>query len=71
MRFLTKVGRIVVQPGVFGFNPLNLKMSDANRLKEIKNGRLAMCGVGGVIHSMFIYKVSSDILPYISHAMTD
>lgn len=44
------------KPGELGFNPLNLKMSDDIKLKEIKNGRLAMLGVGGVIHSMFIYK---------------
>ena len=44
------------EPGKLGFNPMNLKISDRIRLAEIKNGRLAMCGVGGVIHSMFIYK---------------
>lgn len=43
-------------PGELGFNPMGLKMSDSLRLQEIKNGRLAMCGVGGVIHSMLIYK---------------
>lgn len=43
-------------PGELGFNPMNLKMTDDIKLKEIKNGRLAMCGTGGVIHSMFLYK---------------
>nr|AAP80712.1 light-harvest protein [Griffithsia japonica]AAP80722.1 light-harvest protein [Griffithsia japonica] len=43
-------------PGELGFNPMNLKISDDMKLKEIKNGRLAMCAVGGFIHSMFIYK---------------
>lgn len=44
-------------PGELGFNPMGLKMTDKLRLQEIKNGRLAMCGVGGVIHSMLLYKV--------------
>lgn len=43
-------------PGELGFNPMNMKISDDIKLKEIKNGRLAMCGIGGVIHSMLIYK---------------
>lgn len=43
-------------PGQLGFNPMNLKISDSAKLKELKNGRLAMCGVGGVIHSMLLYK---------------
>lgn len=43
-------------PGELGFNPMNLKMTDDIRLKEIKNGRLAMCGTGGVIHSMLLFK---------------
>jgi len=43
-------------PGQLGFNPMGLKISDNVRLQEIKNGRLAMVGVGGVIHSMLIYK---------------
>lgn len=43
-------------PGDLGFNPLGMSPSDEMRLKEVKNGRLAMCAVGGFIHSMFIYK---------------
>lgn len=43
-------------PGELGFNPMNLKIDETSKLKEIKNGRLAMCAVGGFIHSMFIYK---------------
>lgn len=43
-------------PGELGFNPMGLKVTDDMKLKEIKNGRLAMCAVGGFIHSMFIYK---------------
>lgn len=43
-------------PGELGFNPMGLKITDDMKLKEIKNGRLAMCAVGGVIHSMIIYK---------------
>ncbi|CAN8075891.1 unnamed protein product [Agarophyton chilense] len=44
-------------PGQLGFNPMGLKFDEKTRLREIKNGRLAMCGVGGVIHSMFLYKM--------------
>lgn len=44
-------------PGELGFNPLNLKMDDKMKLRELKNGRLAMCGVGGVIHSMLLFKI--------------
>nr|AAP80713.1 light-harvest protein [Griffithsia japonica] len=43
-------------PGELGFNPMNLDVSDSLRLKEIKNGRLAMCASGGFIHSMLLYK---------------
>eukprot|EP00168_Porphyra_purpurea_P011302 TRINITY_DN286_c0_g1_i3.p2 TRINITY_DN286_c0_g1~~TRINITY_DN286_c0_g1_i3.p2 ORF type:complete len:216 (-),score=66.55 TRINITY_DN286_c0_g1_i3:225-872(-) len=50
-------GRI---PGNFGFDPLGLyKGTPAQKKKlelaEVKNGRLAMIGIGGVIHSNFIY----------------
>lgn len=44
-------------PGNFGFNPLNLKFDKRMREAEIKNGRLAMIGVGGMIHAMLLYKV--------------
>lgn len=65
VEFITHKGRISYAdmfsdgavPGEMGFNPLNLKMDDSMKLKEIKNGRLAMCGVGGVIHSMFLFKM--------------
>eukprot|EP00177_Eucheuma_denticulatum_P008673 GFKZ01015770.1.p2 GENE.GFKZ01015770.1~~GFKZ01015770.1.p2 ORF type:complete len:221 (+),score=35.39 GFKZ01015770.1:462-1124(+) len=45
------------EPGKLGFNPMGIKYDDAMRLREIKNGRLAMVGVGGVIHSMLLYKM--------------
>lgn len=45
------------KPGFLGFNPMKIKITESAQLQEIKNGRLAMCGVGGVIHSMLIYKV--------------
>lgn len=44
------------KPGFLGFNPMKLTITEKSQLQEIKNGRLAMCGVGGVIHSMLIYK---------------
>ncbi|PXF44052.1 Fucoxanthin-chlorophyll a-c binding protein A, chloroplastic [Gracilariopsis chorda] len=44
-------------PGELGFNPMGLKITERVKLQEIKNGRLAMVGVGGVIHSMLLYKV--------------
>lgn len=44
-------------PGELGFNPMGMKITEKVKLQEIKNGRLAMLGVGGVIHSMLFYKV--------------
>ncbi|KAI0563886.1 Light-harvest protein [Gracilaria domingensis] len=41
-------------PGNYGFDPLNLAGSPEKKLRqqtaEIKNGRLAMCAIGGAIH---------------------
>nr|7Y5E_42 Chain 42, Chlorophyll a-b binding protein 1B-21, chloroplastic [Porphyridium purpureum]7Y5E_4N Chain 4N, Chlorophyll a-b binding protein 1B-21, chloroplastic [Porphyridium purpureum]7Y7A_47 Chain 47, Chlorophyll a-b binding protein 1B-21, chloroplastic [Porphyridium purpureum]7Y7A_4o Chain 4o, Chlorophyll a-b binding protein 1B-21, chloroplastic [Porphyridium purpureum] len=48
------------EPGVFGFDPLNLGKNPASyekyALSELKNGRLAMIAVGGFIHQMWVYK---------------
>lgn len=44
--------------GDYGFDPLNLAKSPAGKarmqLAEIKNGRLAMCAIGGAIHHSLI-----------------
>mmetsp|Transcript_1661 Transcript_1661/g.4417 ORF Transcript_1661/g.4417 Transcript_1661/m.4417 type:complete len:211 (-) Transcript_1661:2837-3469(-) len=46
------------EPGDFGFDPLGLGKDPAAfekyRVNELKNGRLAMIGVGGMIHGMFV-----------------
>mmetsp|Transcript_2434 Transcript_2434/g.4208 ORF Transcript_2434/g.4208 Transcript_2434/m.4208 type:complete len:210 (-) Transcript_2434:67-696(-) len=48
-------GRI---PGAFGFDPLGLGKSEAAfkryQANEVKNGRLAMCAVGGLIHHAWL-----------------
>ena len=36
-------------PGDFGFNPLKFEVTEAMALKEVKNGRLAMWAVMGMI----------------------
>ena len=47
-------------PGDFAFDPLNLAKNEATleryRLAEIKNGRLAMIAVGGIIHQYLVTK---------------
>jgi len=46
------------EPGALGFDPLKMAKggtgSDDLKLKEIKNGRLAMCAIGGLIHRSFV-----------------
>ncbi len=45
-------------PGDFKFDPLNFSKNkqtlDRYKLAEIKNGRLAMMGIGGMVHGYFI-----------------
>jgi len=43
-------------PGDFKFDPMGMGKKDmaSMQLKEIKNGRLAMMGVGGMVHGYFI-----------------
>lgn len=47
------------EPGAFGFDPLKLDNKDAAvrekyQLQEIKNGRLAMSAIGGLIHQSLL-----------------
>jgi hypothetical protein len=38
------------KPGDYGFDPLGMGKDQSMALKEVKNGRLAMIGVGGMVH---------------------
>lgn len=40
------------QPGYFGFDPLKLGKNPSFAVNEVKNGRLAMIGIGGMIHQV-------------------
>jgi len=42
------------KPGYFGFDPLNLGKNPAFAVNEVKNGRLAMIGIGGMIHQQWM-----------------
>mmetsp|Transcript_7064 Transcript_7064/g.20622 ORF Transcript_7064/g.20622 Transcript_7064/m.20622 type:complete len:101 (-) Transcript_7064:693-995(-) len=45
------------KPGDFDWDPANLKKTmnqEEMALKEIRNGRLAMIGIGGLIHQCFV-----------------
>ena len=55
------------EPGNFGFDPLNLMPKDAAkademRLKELKNGRLAMVALGGMVAGSL---VTGNGFPYL------
>ena len=55
------------KPGDFGFDPLNLYPKDEAKqkemqLKELKNGRLAMIGIGGMVAGA---AVSGHGFPYL------
>jgi hypothetical protein len=47
-------------PGDLGFDPLNLSVDDSAlrrfELAELKHGRLAMIGLGGMLHQMLLTK---------------
>lgn len=57
------------EPGYFAFDPLGMakdpKTMARMQLAEIKNGRLAMCAVGGLIHAGFISK--QGVLEQLAH----
>lgn len=47
------------EPGDFGFDPLRLSTKSAEvrekyQLQEIKNGRLAMSAIGGLVHQSLL-----------------
>lgn len=48
------------EPGYFGFDPLGLGKNPETfkkyQLSELKNGRLAMCAIGGFFHSWLLTK---------------
>lgn len=56
-------------PGDFGFDPLgfakNPEAKKRYQLAELKNGRLAMCAIGGLFHANLISK--TGILDQLAH----
>lgn len=50
------------QPGYFGFDPLKLGKNPSFAVNEIKNGRLAMIGIGGMIHQVRMGTLSTVAL---------
>lgn len=55
-------------PGDFGFDPLGLYPKDAEKqkemqLKELKNGRLAMCAIGGMVAGSLVTGHGFPYLP--------
>ncbi|CAM9702530.1 unnamed protein product [Heterosigma akashiwo] len=46
------------KPGFLGFDPMNLGKggpSEEMQLKELENGRLAMCAIGGLVHHFLLF----------------